>query len=746
MDTKLDIPIEGMTCASCANRVEKSLNGIHGVDASVNFALKSARVSFDDGAVTTDEISDAVERIGYHAHMPAEHGAHDGHDHSEHLHADPDALRTRVAVSAALTLPLLFVSMISSLQFDYWQWISLPVSMIVVLWGGWPIHTATWKNIKHGTLTMDTLVTVGTFSALAYSTYNLFFGMAGHVGMTMEFELIPSREASSMHVYFETAAVVTTLIMLGRWFEARATRRAGAAIEALMKLGAKEATLLGEDDHEHQVAVQELQPGDRIVVRPGEKIATDGVVESGESSVDMSMLTGESAPVDVRPGDDVTGATLNTSGRLVVLATRVGRDTALAQIAQLVADAQTGKSQSQRLADRVSAVFIPLVFAISAATLAYWLIVGDSTSFAFSAAVSVLVIACPCALGLATPTALMVGTGRGAQLGLLIKGPEALERARSIETIVLDKTGTLTTGKMTLADFTAAPGTDRAEALALVGAAERGSEHPIARAIAAAAAEQSGPLAEPDAFTNHEGLGIEATFGGRRVLVGRPKFLEDNGAPAAGLELQAAIDRAGASGLTAVAASWEGEIRAVAAIGDTVKPQSARAVRELKQLGLTPLLLTGDSEHTARAVAAEVGIEDYEAGVLPADKSAAVERLRAGGGVAMAGDGINDAPALAAADLGIAIGSGTDVAIESSDITLVSGDPIAIADAVRLSRATLRTIKQNLGWAFGYNVLAIPLAVAGILGPVIAGAAMAFSSVSVVLNALRLRRFAPLER
>ncbi len=758
MSTKIDIPIEGMTCASCANRVEKSLNELDGVDATVNFAMKRATVNYDDVKASTDDLAQAVEKTGYKPHLPSnsmDHASMNGHvasdsgmDHSAHMHTNADELKLRVIVSAALTVPVLLISMISALQFDYWQWVSLAFALPVVLWGGWPIHHATWVNLKHRNLTMDTLVTVGTFAAVLYSTYNMVFGDAGMIGMQMTFELFPGRDASSMHVYFEVAAVVTTLIMLGRYFEARATRRAGAAIEALLHMGAKDAAVLDADGNERRVAIDQLTVGDRILVRPGEKIAADGVVREGTSAVDMSMLTGESVPVDVEPGSKVAGATINTSGRIVVEATGVGEDTALAQIARLVSDAQAGKSASQRLADRVSAVFIPAVFVIAAATLAFWLLDGAGSSFAFSAAVSVLIIACPCALGLATPTALMVGTGRGAQLGLLIKGPEVLENTRRIETIVLDKTGTLTTGRMELQRFEVSAEVDRDNTLAIVGGVENASEHPIAQAIAASAREQLGSaLPSPQSFVNHEGLGVEAMIEGRHVFIGRERLLATNGIALPVGELAETIAHANSEGKTAVLAGWDGGVKAVAAVGDTVKPTSGRAVAEMKSMGLTPVLLTGDNDHVAAAVAEELGIEEQIAEVLPSEKDEKVAALQAGGvNVAMVGDGVNDAPALARADLGLAIGTGTDVAIESSDITIVSGEPLAIVDGIRLSRATLKTIKQNLGWAFGYNVAAIPLAAAGLLSPVIAGAAMAFSSFSVVLNALRLRRFKPLPR
>jgi P-type Cu+ transporter len=587
---------------------------------------------------------------------------------------------------------------------------------------------------------MDTLISVGVSVAWLWSLYALFLGEAGMTGMRMPFELIPERGAGSDHIYLEVAAVVTTLILLGRYFEARAKRRAGAALKALLELGAKDVAVLDEHGRETRVPVERLHVGQRFVVRPGEKVATDGVVEEGTSAVDMSMLTGESVPVEVSPGAEVAGATVNAGGRLVVRATKVGADTALAQIAKLVTDAQTGKAPVQRLADRVSGVFVPIVIGLAVATLGFWLGTGESASFAFTAAVAVLIIACPCALGLATPTALMVGTGRGAQLGLLIKGPEVLESTRRVDTVVLDKTGTVTTGKMSLADLAVADGVDREQALRLVGALEHASEHPIAQAVAKAAAAE-GPLPDVEGFTNREGLGVEGVVAGHALVVGRPALLADGAMPLTP-ELDAARRAAEGKGQTAIAAGWDGRARAVFMVADTIKPSSPQAIAQLKALGLRPVLLTGDNEATANAVAAELGIDEVIAEVLPADKVDVVKRLQDQGRVvAMVGDGVNDAPALAQADLGLAIGTGTDVAIEASDLTLVSGDLRAAADAIRLSRATLRTIKQNLGWAFGYNVAALPLAAMGLLNPVIAGAAMAFSSVSVVFNALRLRRF-----
>jgi Cu+-exporting ATPase len=732
----LDLPITGMTCASCASRIEKKLNKLDGVAASVNYATENATVDFDAATVAADELVAAVESAGYGAVLPARDEAEDRPGEKD----ETAPLRIRLVGSALLALPALVLSMVPAFQFDNWQWLVLQLATPVVVWGGFPFHRAASLNLRHGTATMDTLISVGVLAAWLWSLYALFLGDAGMTGMEMPFELIPDAGAGTDEIYLEVAAVVTTFALAGRYFEARAKRRAGAALKALLELGAKDVSVLEPDGRELRIPIAQLKVGERFVVRPGEKIATDGVVEEGTSALDQSLLTGESVPVEKQPGDQVAGATVNAGGRLVVRATKVGADTALAQIAKLVTDAQSGKAPVQRLADRISGVFVPIVIALSVATLGFWLGAGESLTFAFTAAVAVLIIACPCALGLATPTALLVGTGRGAQLGLLIKGPEILESTRKVDTIVLDKTGTVTTARMALLDVATAPGVGRDDVLRIAGAVEDASEHPIAQTIARAAREELGELAAVEAFANQEGRGVEGFAGGHGVQVGRPALIAEWGLemPA---ELEAARRAAEAQGRTAVIAAWDGAVRAVLVVADTVKPTSREAVTSLRALGLRPVLLTGDNETTARAVAAEVGIGEVIAEVLPSDKAEVVRRLQAEGRVvAMVGDGVNDAPALAQADLGIAIGSGTDVAIEASDLTLVTGDLRAAADAIRLSRATLRTIKQNLAWAFGYNVAALPLAAAGLLNPLLAGLAMALSSVSVVGNALRLRR------
>jgi len=728
----LELPITGMTCASCANRIERKLNKLDGVDATVNYATERATVDYDTSSVVIDDLVEQIQAAGYDAALPAADTPQD--EATDEL----TPLRRRLIVSAVLSLPVLLLSMIPALQFDNWQWLALQLATPVVLWGAWPFHRAAWANLRHAAATMDTLISVGVLAAWLWSLYALFLGDAGVVGMTMQVSLTASGEDE---IYLETAAVITTFLLAGRYFEARAKRRAGAALNALLDLGAKDVAVLDEHGQERRVPVETLLPGQRFVVRPGERVATDGVVEEGSSAVDESLLTGESAPIEKSPGDGVVGASVNAGGRLVVRATRVGADTALAQIARLVVAAQTGKAPVQRLADRISGVFVPVVLGLAAATLGFWLGSGEPAEFAFTAAVAVLIIACPCALGLATPTALLVGTGRGAQLGLLIKGPEILESTRRVDTIVLDKTGTVTTGQMTLVEAHSAQGTSRGQLLRVAGALEDASEHPIARAIAGAARGEIGALPAVDGFINREGLGVEGVVEGSAAQIGRPSLIAESGfaVPAA---LDAARQVAESHGRTAVVVAWDGEVRGVLVVADTVKPTSAAAVAALKELGLRPVLLTGDNAQTARAVAAEVGIDEVIAEVLPAGKADVIRRLQGEGRVvAMAGDGVNDAPALAQADLGLAIGTGTDVAIEASDLTLVSGDLRAAADAIRLSRATLRTIKQNLAWAFGYNVAAIPLAAAGLLNPLIAGAAMALSSVSVVANALRLRRF-----
>ncbi|MEU7567455.1 heavy metal translocating P-type ATPase [Streptomyces fradiae] len=747
---EVELAIGGMTCASCAARIEKKLNRMDGVEATVNYATEKAKVTYQDAAVSVDDLVATVEATGYTARPPAPPApagapgpsAATGGDAEETGDRELAELRQRLLIALFLSVPVVAMAMVPPLQFDNWQWLSLTLAAPVVLYAGWPFHRAAWTNLRHGAATMDTLISVGTAAAFLWSVWALFFGTAGMTGMRHPFELTISRGDGSGNIYLEAAAGVTTFILAGRYFEARSKRRAGAALRALMELGAKEVTVL-RDGREVRVPTAELQVGDRFTVRPGEKIATDGTVVEGTSAVDASMLTGESVPVEVAPGDTVTGATLNAGGRLVVEATRVGADTQLARMARLVEDAQNGKAAAQRLADRISAVFVPVVILLALGTLLVWLLSGAGITAAFTAAVAVLIIACPCALGLATPTALMVGTGRGAQLGILIKGPEVLENTRKADTVVLDKTGTVTTGRMTLLAVHTAPDVDEAEVLRLAGALENASEHPIARAVAAGAADAVGDLAVPEDFANVPGLGVQGVVDGHAVLVGREKLLAE-WAIALPAPLAAAKDAAEAAGRTAIAVAWDGEARAVLEVADAVKDTSAEAIRRLRALGLTPVLLTGDNEAVARAVAAEVGIEPEHviAEVMPEDKVDVVKRLQAEGrSVAMVGDGVNDAAALAQADLGLAMGTGTDAAIEAGDLTLVRGDLRAAADAIRLSRRTLATIKGNLFWAFAYNVAALPLAALGFLNPMIAGAAMAFSSVFVVGNSLRLRSF-----
>ncbi|MGW1691364.1 heavy metal translocating P-type ATPase [Streptomyces sp. NPDC002399] len=822
--SRAELAIGGMTCASCAARVEKKLNRMDGVTATVNYATEKARVSLGPGIDLADLIA-TVEKTGYTARpvrrpepappapprptpassaLPmsspsgsapvtragaatdrpengslrstdaraAENSIATGSDVRTDAEADTGggagaglapavadlsepstdpaersaalalaALRQRLLVSAVLAAPVVVLAMVPALQFDNWQWLSLTLAAPVVVWGGLPFHRATWTNLRHGAATMDTLVSVGTLAAFGWSLWALFFGDAGMTGMRHGFDFTVSRAGASSTIYLEVAAGVVTFILLGRYLEAKSKRKAGSALRALMHLGAKDVTVL-RGGTEVRIPVARLVVGDRFVVRPGEKIATDGTVVGGVSAVDASMLTGESVPVDVGMGDPVTGATVNTSGRLVVEATRVGADTQLARMAKLVEDAQNGKAEVQRLADRISAVFVPVVLVLALATLIAWLLVTDDVTAAFTAAVAVLIIACPCALGLATPTALMVGTGRGAQLGILIKGPEVLEATHRIDTIVLDKTGTVTTGRMTLQDVHPVPGTDESRLLRLAGALEHFSEHPIAQAVAAGAAERTGAaLPTPVDFVNVAGLGVRGTVDGHQVLVGRPQLLADAGIDVPD-SLSGAVADAAARGRTAIAVAWDGQARGVLAVADAVKESSAAAVAELRRLGLRPVLLTGDNRAVADAVAHAVGIDEVHAEVLPEEKVHVIEQLRARGrSVAMVGDGVNDAAALATADLGLAMGTGTDAAIEASDLTLVRGDLKVAADAIRLSRRTLATIRGNLFWAFGYNVAALPLAAFGLLNPMIAGAAMAFSSVFVVTNSLRLRAF-----
>ncbi|MFD5499561.1 heavy metal translocating P-type ATPase [Streptomyces sp. NPDC127061] len=777
-DSTAELTIGGMTCASCAARVEKKLNRMDGVTATVNYATEKAKVAFGPGTGLADLIA-TVEKTGYTAQpvrrpeppaptppppppsATATAGARtDADDRAAHradagTDADtstgaleqPDAdpalasLRQRLIASALLAAPVVLLAMVPALQFDNWQWLSLTLAAPVVVWGGLPFHRATWTNLRHGAATMDTLVSIGTLAAFGWSLWALFLGDAGMTGMRHGFDFTVSRDGASSTIYLEVAAGVVTFILLGRYLEARSKRKAGSALRALMHLGARDVSVL-RDGTEVRVPVARLAVGDRFVVRPGEKIATDGTVVEGASAVDASMLTGESVPVEAGVGDPVTGATVNTSGRLVVEATRIGADTQLARMAKLVEDAQNGKAEVQRLADRISAVFVPVVLLIALVTLIGWLLVTDDATAAFTAAVAVLIIACPCALGLATPTALMVGTGRGAQLGILIKGPEVLETTRRVDTIVLDKTGTVTTGRMTLLDIHTADNTTETDVLRLAGALEHSSEHPIAQAVAAGATERTGaPLPTPEDFTNIAGLGVQGVVEGHAVLVGRPRLLADAGVdvPEA---LSGAVADAAAEGRTAVMVAWDGKARGVLAVADRIKDSSAEAVAEFRALGLHPVLLTGDNRAVAEAVARAVGIDEVHAEVLPEEKVHVIEGLRARGrSVAMVGDGVNDAAALAAADLGLAMGTGTDAAIEASDLTLVRGDLKVAVDAIRLSRRTLTTIKGNLFWAFGYNTAALPLAAFGLLNPMIAGAAMAFSSVFVVTNSLRLRAF-----
>jgi Cu+-exporting ATPase len=736
---QVELLVGGMTCASCAARIEKKLNRLPGVEATVNYATEKASVLLPEGTTVEDAIK-TVEATGYTAEVPAPPSPDSGTGTASPVD-EVRSLRQRLLISAVLTVPVVAMSMIPPLQFTNWQWLALTLSAPVAIWGAYPFHRAAWVNLRHGAATMDTLISVGVLAAFAWSLYALFFGMAGMPGMTMTFALFNAPGHGTDEIYLEVAAAVTVFILAGRYFEARAKRSSSAAITALLELGAKHASVI-RDGVETTIPVGNLRVGDVFIVRPGEKIATDGTVTDGSSAVDASMITGESVPVEVAAGDDVIGGTLNAGGRLLVRATRVGADTELATMARLVEQAQNGKAEVQRLADRVSAVFVPIVIGLSLLTLAAWLVLGAAPEVAFTAAVATLIIACPCALGLATPTALLVGTGRGAQLGILIKGPQILESTRRVDTIVLDKTGTVTTGRMTVTDVVPVGGTDEFDLLRLTGAAETGSEHPIAKAIASAAHDRVGVLPEAESFSSQQGLGVQAIVEGHLVAVGRTSWLESQWGITVTEDLKQELEALEQQGRTVIAVAWDGHARGLVAVADRIKETSAAAVSELRRLGLTPMLLTGDNIRAARAVATEVGITDVRAEVLPAQKAEVVAQLqREGRVVAMVGDGVNDAVALATADLGIAMGTGTDVAIEASDLTLVRSDLVAVVDAIRLSRRTLKTIKSNLFWAFAYNVAAIPVAMAGMLNPLLAGAAMALSSVFVVSNSLRLRSF-----
>jgi P-type Cu+ transporter len=734
---EVDLQIEGMTCSSCALRIEKKLNRMPGVVATVNYATEKAHVVLPPD-VTVDDAIAVVQATGYGARAPQ--------DAPAEPEADPElaALRQRLVVCTILTVPVVLLTMVPALQFTYWQWASLTLAAPVVVWGAAPFHRAAWTNLRHGAATMDTLISVGVLAAFGWSLYALFLGGAGEAGMSMTFSLLPHGESTEPDIYLEVASAVTVFILLGRYLEARAKSRSGEALRALATLGAKDAAVL-RDGVERRVPIADLAVGDSFVVRPGEKIATDGVVSEGASAVDASLVTGETVPVEVSVGDSVIGATVNAGGRLVVTATQVGADTQLARIARLVEAAQTGKAPVQRLADRVSAVFVPVVIGLSLLTLVGWIAVDGDVQKAFTAAVAVLIIACPCALGLATPTALMVGTGRGAQLGILIRGPQILESTRQVDTIVLDKTGTVTTGHMTLVAVIPVSGGSADAVLRLAGAVEDASEHPVGRAVASGAADLIGTLPPIEGFQSHRGRGVIAVVDGHAVAAGRPTWLAQEWGVAEPVDLVAERERHEAAGRTVVTVAVDGQAAGLVVVSDVVKPGSAVAVAALRDLGLDPVLVTGDNARVARSVADEVGIGRVVAEVLPEDKVDEVRALQAAGSiVAMVGDGVNDAAGLAQADLGMAMGTGTDVAIEAADITLVRGDLLAAADAIRLSRRTLRTIKGNLFWAFAYNVAAIPLAMAGLLNPLIAGAAMAFSSVFVVTNSLRLRRFRPL--
>jgi len=742
--TDVQLDIGGMTCASCAARIEKRLNKLDGVSASVNYSTEKAKITLSGSSLLVQDLISQIEGVGYTATVHSPNAATPGTDGSTPIEQnDPNrGLRQRLVVSSILSIPVVMFTMVPASQFDGWQWLSLTLTAPVVMWGALPFHRAAWANLRHAAATMDTLISMGTLAAFGWSLYALFLGSAGELSMRHGFSFTPQRGMGSSQIYLEVASLVTVFILAGRYFEALAKRRSGAALRALLELGAKDVAVL-RDGTEARIPIEQIVVGDRFVIRPGEKIATDGIIEEGTSAIDASLLTGEPVPVEVGPGDVVVGATMNAGGRLVVRATRIGADTALAQIARLVENAQTGKAQVQRLADRVSAIFVPVVIVLAAMTLGFWLAAAatDSATTAFTAAVAVLIIACPCALGLATPTALMVGTGRGAQLGILIKGPEVLESTRKVDTIVLDKTGTVTTGRMALVDVVATAQATIEEVLYFAGSLEDASEHPIAKAIAAGARKRDITLGAVESFGNTEGLGVQGVVDGHAVIVGRQRFLSDWSSNLDD-DLAAARDASEAKGMTPVFVGWDGAVRGMLVVADTIKDTSVEAVAGLRKLGLHPVLLTGDNVRAANAIAAQLGIDEVIAEVLPAEKVEVIRRLQAEGRVvAMVGDGVNDAAALAQADLGLAMGTGTDVAIEASDLTLVRGDLRAAVDAIRLSRRTLATIKGNLFWAFAYNVAALPLAMAGLLNPMLAGAAMAFSSVFVVSNSLRLRRF-----
>lgn len=734
----VELDIAGMTCASCATRIERKLNKLPGVEATVNYATEKARVTAPD--VDPAELIAAVEAAGYRAALPAP-AVPDGAESSPAGSDEAHALRRRLLIAIALALPVAAMSMIPALQFTYWQWLALTLTAPVAVWGAWPFHRAAAVNARHGAATMDTLISLGVIASFGWSLYALFLGGAGMPGMTMSFTLFGAPQAGGHEIYLEVAALVTVFLLAGRYAEARARKASGEALHALLEMGATSANRL-VDGREEAVPVARLAVGDVVVVRPGEKIPSDGLVLDGSSAVDVGMLTGESAPVEVTAGSRVVGATINVGGRLTVEITRVGADTELARIRRLMEEAQTGKAKVQRLADRVSAVFVPVVIGLAVIAFVGWLVAGGSLELAFTAAVATLIIACPCALGLATPTALLVGTGRGSQLGILIRGPQALEQTRTLDTIVLDKTGTVTTGVMSVVDAVVVPGVERIDLFRLAAAVESASEHPIARAIVAAA----GTAPEVTDFSSDSGFGVRGMVDGSVVVAGRPSWLSDAWAIRPGDDQSAAIEELGRQG-SVVAVGRDGAFLGAIAVADAVKETSAEAVARFRALGLEPVLLTGDNEETASRVAAQVGIDTVHAAVTPAGKLDVIRRLRdEGRAVAMVGDGVNDAAALAAADLGIAMGGGTDAAIAASDVTVVSGDLLVVADSVRLARRTLSTIKGNLVWAFAYNVAAIPLAMAGLLNPLVAAAAMALSSIFVVGNSLRLRTFRPAPR